>query len=158
MLDHDVLLSSLHHIGMSNNTVEWFCTYLSDRLQHVWYVGELSDALPISHGVPEGSVLGPLLYIIHVNDLLHQLLDGCAIACANITLLTSGSSAQSAANSVQQLVKHLSYCMLATLCALTIQNVSLCLFARCGAGRMPTQQSWSVGILSALSPSSLSWM
>ena len=56
-LDHDVLLSSLHHIGMSNNTNEWFRTYLSDRLRHVRYADELSDALPISHGVPEGSCI-----------------------------------------------------------------------------------------------------
>ena len=104
-LDHDVLLSSLHHIGISNNTVEWFRTYFSDRLQHVRYANELSDALLISYGVPEGSVHGPLLYIIYVNDLLHQLPDGCAIAYADdITLLTSGPSAQSAANSLQQLV------------------------------------------------------
>ena len=89
-----VLLSSLHHIGISNNTVEWFRTYLSDRLQHVRYADILSDAMPISRGVSEDNVLGPLLYIIYVNELLHQLLDGCAIVNADdITLVTSGPSA-----------------------------------------------------------------
>ena len=104
-LDHDVLLSSLHHIGMWNNTVEWFCTYLSNCLQHVRYANEISDALPISHDVPKGSVLGPLLYIIYVNELLYQLPDGCAITYADdITLLTSGLPAQSAASNLQQLI------------------------------------------------------
>ena len=68
-VNHEVLLQKLYRYGIRGNTYEWFKSYLTDRLQFVSILGFDSDKLPIKHGVPQGSVLGPLLFLIYIIDL-----------------------------------------------------------------------------------------
>ena len=70
-LDHNILLEKLTYYGvtgMANNLIK---SYLTDRKQFVEFDGVKSDMLNISTGVPQGSVLGPLLFIIYLNDISH---------------------------------------------------------------------------------------
>ena len=69
MVDHKILLEKLKLLGMESRTVMWMKSYLTGRSQSVCIDGCLSLALPIVCGVPQGSVLGPLLYILFTNDL-----------------------------------------------------------------------------------------
>ena len=68
-VNHDILIKKLEHYGIRGNVLNWFRSYLRGRYQYVTVNGHSSDLLPISCGVSQSSVLGPLLFLIYVNHL-----------------------------------------------------------------------------------------
>ena len=70
-VDHGILLRRLQHTyGLRGNVLEWFCSYLTDRSQSVWYDGQMSARVTIRFSVPQGSVLGPNLFVLYAAEVL----------------------------------------------------------------------------------------
>ena len=68
-VDHTILLDKMHAYGIRGNILRWFRSYLTKRSQFVSYDGRQSKIQSITCGVPQGSILGPLLFIIYMNDI-----------------------------------------------------------------------------------------
>lgn len=69
-IHHDKLIGRLESdLGISDNALAWFKSYLSDRTQRVSVKGSLSDQFPLKQGVPQGSCLGPVLFTIYTRKL-----------------------------------------------------------------------------------------
>ena len=100
-VDHSILLAKLGAMGLSNDIVKWFQSYLSGRQQLVDVAGTFSSCEKNSCGVPQGSILGPLLFLIYVKDMsgvignkLLLYLDDSAILVADKDISTVENALQ----------------------------------------------------------------
>ena len=84
-IDHNILLHKLEFYGVRGLALNWFQSYLTDRKQYVLYNNVQSQTLDITCGVPQGSVLGPLLFLIYVNDIANCLAHSKLISFADDT-------------------------------------------------------------------------
>ena len=86
-INHSILLKKLHHYNIKWNALEWFESNLSGRQQYVSYNGFSSSTKYIKCGVPPGSILGPLLYMVYIKDLQRVCISSTPILFAEDTYL-----------------------------------------------------------------------
>ena len=96
-IDHSTLLVKLERYGIRGNANSLIRSYLSNRTQYTEVLGEKSDPLIIKYGVPQGSVLGPLLFLLYINDISNSSNLGLFILFADDTnIFVEGKSAEDA--------------------------------------------------------------
>ena len=102
-VDHHILLKKLEHYGIRGTANDWFRSYLTGRKQYVSITGHDSEIRLNEVGVPQGSVLGPLLFLIYINDL-HKAIKYCTTRhfADDTNLLLKGKN-------LKQMKKHLNY-------------------------------------------------
>ena len=91
-VNHDLLLQKLSYMGVLDKELVWFKDYLHDRTQVLDFQGVSSDPVPIPIAVPQGSILGPLLFILHVSDLPNVLNRCSMLMYADDTVLFYAAS------------------------------------------------------------------
>ncbi|KAJ8723159.1 hypothetical protein PYW08_003071 [Mythimna loreyi] len=74
-VNHKTLIRKLHHYGIRNSSLDLLTSYLSDRIQRVDINGQRSHGSVITMGVPQGSILGPFLFLVYINDLPYLIKD-----------------------------------------------------------------------------------
>ena len=90
-LDHSILLRRLSELGVHGTELSWFINYLSDRLQRVKLNGKVSGWSAVKGGIPQGSALGPLLFLVYVNAMPSVVEHGKLLQFADdTTLICSG--------------------------------------------------------------------
>ena len=94
-VDFEILLKKENRAGIRDNTLKWCSSYLMGRSQRTLANGTLSDSLPTSCGVPKGSVLGPLLFLVYINDLQS------AVANCNVKLYADDTVLYNFGNNVE---------------------------------------------------------
>ena len=105
---HNELLAKLWHFGITGNLWKWFRGYLSSRMQCVKLDGILSHPLPVVSGVPQGSILGPLLFLIFINDIPETVTSSDLLLFADDTKCFKTIGNPSDCHSLQQDLQQLS--------------------------------------------------
>jgi len=91
-VDHELVLQRLEHgFGSADVVLRWIHSFLSDRTQQVAYGGQLSTTRPLLFGVPQGSVLGPLLYILYAAELEHVHAIPYSMSCVYTSMLMTAN-------------------------------------------------------------------
>ena len=101
--DHSILVGRRRSIGVSKGSLAWFANYLSQRVQCIKSEHLLSQPLPVTKGVPQGSLLGPTLFSIYINNIAQAVGISLIHLYADDTVLYSaGPSLDFVLNTLQQ--------------------------------------------------------
>ncbi len=105
IVDHQIMLKKLKLYRASESTLQWFKSYLTNRSQFVTIDGKQSRPQFVTHGVPQGSVLGPILFLLFVNDIPLHVSNSNLDIFADDTTLSASAQWSNIPSMVQDLKK-----------------------------------------------------
>ena len=128
-VDHKILLAKLNHYGIRGVSNDWFKSYLSNRSQYVSINGYESGLVALNCGVPQGSVLGPLLFLLYINDL-NQAIKFCKVHhfADDTNLLCLSNSIKKLNKLVNADLKHLVNWLNANKISLNVKKTKMVIF------------------------------
>ena len=129
LVDHQILLAKLNHYGIRGVSNDWFKSYLSNHSQYVSINGYESSLAAINFGVPKGSVLGPLLFLLYINDL-NQAIKFCKVHhfTDDTYLLCHSNSIKKLNKLVNADLKHLVNWLNANKISLNVKKTEMVIF------------------------------
>ena len=138
MVDHDILLNKLNNYGIRGIANYWFKSYLSDRTQYVTINGRKSSNREMQYGVPQGSILGPLLFIIYINDV-PNICENCTfiLYADDANILISGRNIAEIENIFNSLAKKLEIWVSTNGLALNLKKTNYMIFSSSKIHAMP---------------------
>jgi hypothetical protein len=128
-LNHKILIGKLLNYGFRGNVIKLLQSYLSNRYQYVVYNGQTSTSRQITTGIPQGSILGPLLFLLYINDLKTSLNEDTPILFADDATLTYANySLPTLINTVNSELASMSSWMIANKLSINVNKTNYMLF------------------------------
>ena len=129
-INHEILLNKLYHCGVRDTVHDWFKYYLFGRTQQVDYNSNISNIEPISSSVPQGSILGPLLFMIYINDFSKCLKYSNKLSFANdTTIIFSAKSNNLLFQKGNEELKNIDNWLIANKFSLNVKKIKYILFS-----------------------------
>ena len=131
MVEHTILLRKLEHYGIRGLALKWMTSYLNNRSQFVSLSGVNSSIKHMQYGVPQGSILGPLLFIIYINDLPNIFNRAKFILYADdANIIINGANIADIVQQLNELCNILPYWVISNGLALNLKKTKYMLFSR----------------------------
>ena len=134
-VDHQILLSKLSHYGIRGICNQWFSSYLRGRKQFVSVNNTCSEIKEIETGVPQGSVLGPLLFLLYVNDISRAIREEGVVAMLfadDTNIFVQGKNLVTVKKLAEQVMKQLSTWFYENKLSLSIEKTQFSIFHKRG--------------------------
>ena len=137
LVQADIMIRKLENYGIRGTVLEWFASYLTDRFQSVQIHGVPSEKKKLAFGVPQGSILGPLLFLIYVNDLpgIDALVKFIAYA-DDCNILITGDNAHEVITKFENLISKLSLWVSANGLKLNVSKTNYMIFSNINNGEL----------------------
>ena len=167
-VEHSILLNKLHHYGIRGTTLQWFNSYLTNRYQYVNYNNTTSNMKQSVCGVPQGSILGPLLFLLYINDISSvSNVFSSVLFADDTTLLYSSNNLKELSATVNNELSNIMQWLNANRLSLNIEITNLMIFRPRGKNEVcPTihicgaeiQEVDSAKFLGIMVDNKLNWM